>query len=51
MNPLPPPRVPGNSEAERLDSAVRIVFGVSKEELQRREAEWQRKQGKKPATR
>jgi len=43
----PPPTVPGDTEAERFDSAVRTIFTVSKEEMQRREAEWQKtKQGK-----
>jgi hypothetical protein len=48
MKPLPAPPVPGNTEAKRLDSAVRKMFTVSKEEIQRREAEWQKAQGKKP---
>jgi hypothetical protein len=49
MNPLPPPSVPGKSESERFDNAVRKTFTVTKEEMQRREAEWQRNNGKKPA--
>ena len=48
MKPLPAPPVPGNTEAERFDNAVRKTFTVSKEEIQRREAEWQRQNGKKP---
>jgi hypothetical protein len=47
MKTLPPPAVPGKTEAERFDNAVRKTFTVSKEEMQRREAEWQRTQGKK----
>ena len=47
MKPLPAPLVPGKTEAERFDNAVRKTFTVSKEEMQRREAEWQRAQGKK----
>lgn len=47
MKPLPAPTVPGNTEAERFDNAVRKAFTVSKEEMQRREAEWQKAQGKK----
>lgn len=31
MKPLPPPNVPGNTEAERMDNAVRKLFTVSKE--------------------
>ncbi|MGD0786601.1 MAG: hypothetical protein ABR898_01365 [Terracidiphilus sp.] len=42
MKPLPAPPVPGNTEAERFDNAVRKAFTVSKEEMQRREAEWHR---------
>jgi hypothetical protein len=42
MNVRPAPAVPGNTESERMDSAVRNIFTVSKEEMQRREAEWQK---------
>lgn len=49
MKPQPAPPVPGKTEAERLDSATRKMFTVSKEEMQRREAEWQRTHGKKAA--
>jgi hypothetical protein len=31
MKPAPAPRVPGNTEAERFDNAVRQVLSVSKE--------------------
>jgi hypothetical protein len=48
MKPLPVPPVPVNTEAGRFDSAMRKSFTVSKEEMQRREAEWQQTQGKKP---
>jgi hypothetical protein len=49
MKPLPAPPVPGNTEAERFDNAVRKTFTVSKEEMQRREVEWKRAQvGSKP---
>jgi len=37
--PLPPVQVPGKTEFERFDNAVRKVLSVSKEELLRREAE------------
>ena len=48
MNPKPPPVIPGSTDAERFDNAVRKTFTVSKEEIERREAEWQRTQsGKK----
>jgi hypothetical protein len=42
-----PPRVPGDTDTQRFDHAVRKLFTVSKEEMKRREAEWQRLQGKK----
>ena len=38
MKPLPAPQVPGKSEFERFDNAMRQVLSVSKEELLRREA-------------
>jgi hypothetical protein len=31
MKPLPAPRVPGDTEFQRFDNAVRKVFSVSKE--------------------
>ena len=39
MKPLPPPYVPGETEAERMDNAVRRMFAVSKADVLRREAE------------
>jgi hypothetical protein len=44
MKPLPPPHVPGKTEFERFDNAMRRVLTVSKEELLRRED--QEKRGK-----
>jgi hypothetical protein len=38
VKPLPAPNVPGNTEFERFDNAVRQVLTISKEELLRREA-------------
>ena len=37
MKPLPPPPVPGNTEAERMDNAVRKMFSVSKEDYLKEE--------------
>jgi len=37
MKPLPPPYVPGKTEFERFDNAMRKVLTVSKEELLKRE--------------
>ena len=36
MKPQPAPNVPGKTEAERFDNAVRKIFSVSKEELLKR---------------
>lgn len=46
MNPLPAPPVPGKTEAQRFDHAIRKAFTVTKEEIQRREDKWQKFQGK-----
>jgi len=48
MKPQPAPTVPGDTDTQRFDSAVRKMFTVSKDEILRREAEWQKTQGKKP---
>jgi hypothetical protein len=50
MNIRPAPIVQGNTEAERFDNAVRKVFTISKEEIQFREAEWQKAIGKTSET-
>jgi hypothetical protein len=38
MKPLPAPHVPGRTESERFDNALRHVFTVSKDDLLKREA-------------
>jgi hypothetical protein len=38
MKPLPAPNVPGRTESERFDNALRRVFTVSKDDLLKREA-------------
>jgi hypothetical protein len=43
MKPLPPPEVPGTTEAERMDSAVRQMFSVPKSALLKQEAKLARK--------
>jgi len=48
MRPLPAPNVPGKTEFERFDNAVRRVLTVSKTELLRRE-ERERKVAAKPS--
>jgi len=37
MKPIPPPEVPGKTEFQKFDNAVRQVLTVSKEELLKRE--------------
>ncbi len=54
MKPLPSPNVPGNTEAERMDNAIRKMFSVSKEDLLKEETKWSRlrarkKRAKKPS--
>ena len=53
MKPSPAPHVPGNTEAERFDNAVRKMLSISKEEILKAEAKWKReherkKRAKKP---
>jgi hypothetical protein len=38
MKPLPAPDVPGRTESERFDNALRHVFTVSKDDLRKRES-------------
>jgi len=47
MKPLPAPHVPGDTEAERFDNAVRKMLTVSKDELLKREAKWKRARARK----
>jgi hypothetical protein len=47
VNPLPAPKVPGKTEFERFDNAMRQVLAVSKEELLKREAQYRKERGKK----
>jgi hypothetical protein len=49
MNPLPAPHVPGKTEFERFDNAVRQVLSVPKEELLKREAQEKRTRERKRA--
>ena len=47
MKPLPTPHVPGKTEFERFNNAMRQVLSVSKEELLRREAQEKRTRERK----
>jgi len=42
MKPSPPPYVPGNSDAERMDNAVRKMFSMSKKAILKHEAKEER---------
>jgi hypothetical protein len=50
MKPLPPPDIPGKTEYERFDNAMRQVLTVSKEELLKREAREKRRSERKKRT-
>jgi hypothetical protein len=47
MKPIPAPQVPGKTEFERFDNAVRQVLTVSKDELLKREEREEKKRPKK----
>ncbi len=47
MKPQPAPSVPGNSEAARMDFAVRKMFSVSKEDFLKKETKYQEVQAQK----
>jgi len=54
MKPHPPPYVPGNTEAERFDNAVRKMLSVSKEDVlkaqeQQKQARTKKRRAKKTA--
>jgi hypothetical protein len=50
MKPLPPPHVPGKTEFERFDNAVRQVLTVSKEDLLKKEAQEKKARERKKRT-
>lgn len=47
MKPLPAPHVPGDTEFQRFDNAMRKILSVSKSELLKREAEEKKARGNK----
>jgi hypothetical protein len=49
MKPLPAPNVPGETEAERFDFAVRKMFSVSKDAVLKAEAKQARARARKRA--
>jgi len=50
MNPAAAPKVPGATEAERMDNAVRKLFTVSKEAYLKEEARLKRARDRKKRT-
>jgi hypothetical protein len=47
VKPQPAPKVPGNTEAERFDNAIRTIFSVPKEAVLKEEAKEKRSRLKK----
>ncbi len=47
MKPLPPPDIPGKTEYERFDNAMRQILSVSKTDLLKMEAQEKRKKARK----
>lgn len=47
MKPLPAPEVPGKTEFERFDNAVRRILSVSKDDILKKEAQQKRKRERK----
>lgn len=47
MKPSSAPNVPGKTEAEKFDNAVRKMFSATKEELKKAETNWKRTQTRK----
>ena len=45
--PLLAPNVPGATDSERFDNAVRKMFSVSKDDLAKQETKWKRSQSRK----
>ena len=49
MKPAPAPNVPGDTEAQRMSNALRMVLTVSKKDLLKKEARMKRASEKKRA--
>lgn len=46
----PPPALAGNTDADRMDNAVRGMFTAPSAEVLKREAEWQRDEARERRT-
>lgn len=51
MKPTNPPNLPGKTEAERFDNAIRAMFRVSKADLLKEEAKAKRGKERRKAPR
>jgi hypothetical protein len=51
MKPLPAPNVPGNTDAQRMSNALRMVLTVSKSDLLKKEARLKRAKERKATAR
>jgi len=49
MKLLPPPNVPGDTDAARMDNAVRMLFSASKTEFVKQETKHKRARDRKRA--
>ncbi len=47
MKPLPAPQVPGDTEAERMSNAVKMLFAASKSEFVKKETKTRARNRKK----
>jgi hypothetical protein len=47
MKPQPAPPVPGNTESERFDNALRTIFSVSKEDFLKAEEQYKKTRARK----
>jgi hypothetical protein len=50
MKPLPAPKVPGDTEAARMDNAVRMLFSASKPEFMKQETKHKQAKERKRLT-
>lgn len=48
MKPLPAPNIPGKTEFEKFDNAIRRVLTVSKQELLKREQREKKSKKRRP---
>jgi hypothetical protein len=47
MRPEPAPNVPGETESDRMDAAVRKIFTVSKDAFLKEDAKWSKARARK----